>query len=50
MNLMTTCSAGHDLTLPDAYLYLPSGRVCRECAKPKRRKMKDSTKIDGAFQ
>ena len=50
MNLMNVCSQGHDLTLPDAYLYLPGGRVCRLCAAKSKRKAKDSTKIDGAFQ
>ena len=33
-NLMEVCSAGHDLTLPDAYITTSSGnRACRECVR-----------------
>ena len=32
MSVFSTCEAGHDLTLPDAYITVRSGyRVCREC-------------------
>lgn len=32
VNLMNVCSAGHDLTLPNAYIYGANGnRLCRTC-------------------
>jgi len=43
MTFWTTCERGHDLTLPDAYVYFSGGtRRCRQCAeadqaKPKKR-------------
>jgi len=41
MSVFTKCEKGHDLTVPDAYLYNNNGnRMCRECAighKPKKK-------------
>lgn len=32
MSPFTTCESGHDLTKPDAYIYLPTrDRKCRTC-------------------
>lgn len=38
VNFLGSCTAGHDLTQPGAYLYSQTGiRVCRACQQPKKK-------------
>ena len=53
MTIFTHCTAGHDLRLPEAYLYLSGGgRVCRKCEQGKKAKRRPKTverDITGSF-
>jgi hypothetical protein len=47
MSVFTKCDKGHDLTLPDSYVYTNSGvRACRECAKDDKGKIKKRPAFD----
>lgn len=40
----TTCLAGHDLTQPEAFIYIANGnRICRACASAKPRNRSNNT-------
>ena len=47
MSVFTKCQRGHDLTVPDAYVYSPNGvRVCRECSRDEHGKIKKKPAFD----